>query len=480
MIFRNSMLLIKVHILRRSGIAIYAAILIALFLTGCNHGILTSQLAHINTNLDELVIVPEPIDYSPKYKPWAGDPVSGFGKGAGEGIATTFSKSDQGDTGPFVGVVLFLTTVTGGVIGGTIGAFQAVPEEVSSEIKRNSAAYISNRNINESIGYEIYSNSLKTRSDLNPVIMKREIPPAGEDGAESQEAFYERLKQKGKKTALHIKTTSLTLEGGCGRTPSFTLHIQTHTELVSLANNRILFQKDYEYIGKKQDWDSWSQFRGSIIGELAAAYSQIGNQIYTEQIDMPAHCIPFKSDWFSPSAEISGNACFLRPVYPEAKLKGPIETFADRDGLYIQAIEVDSMQPTLKWESFPRPRDKTAVNAEIIKNITHVVYGLKIWRRTEGYGRILVYERDMLTKPEHQVETTLMPGTDYLWSFRATYQYEGKPRDIPWAFYNYMLSVPCRSCYCDIEKVPDENLFRFKIPVSQQNQMKYIYRRFGE
>ncbi|HUM16825.1 MAG TPA: hypothetical protein VL086_14115 [Candidatus Nitrosotalea sp.] len=93
----------------------------------------------------------------------------------------------------------------------------------------------------------------------------------------------------------------------------------------------------------------------------------------------------------------------------------------------------DDLQPTLRWETFPRPVDAPAVS--------NISYELRIWRAEKnqdapGQGLVLpgelVYARAGLVEPVHRVETPLEPDTLYLWSIRARFELEGRVRVTDW------------------------------------------------
>jgi hypothetical protein len=146
-----------------------------------------------------------------------------------------------------------------------------------------------------------------------------------------------------------------------------------------------------------------------------------------------------------PPPPVSG----LRPAYPAPW--GP---------------KVDSLVPTLRWESFPRPTD-LGVDAEgWVARIQGVTYDLRIWRTVRGdfpsiYPGDLVYSRDGVPEPLHTVETPLAPDTSYLWSIRARFDLDGEMRVTEWSmlkFPNEGISGP------RAPRVPPLAYYRFKTP----------------
>jgi hypothetical protein len=59
--------------------------------------------------------------------------------------------------------------------------------------------------------------------------------------------------------------------------------------MVSLADNNIIYAKDYKYVSEKHKFEEWGRYSGSLLSqELLKAYGEIGKSIYAEQLEMPA------------------------------------------------------------------------------------------------------------------------------------------------------------------------------------------------
>ena len=91
--------------------------------------------------------------------------------------------------------------------------------------------------------------------------------------------------------------------------------------------------------------------------------------------------------------------------------------------------QVDSLQPTFRWEPSPGP------------DVTYdfVIYeGIKVESFWEGTKRSVgkeVYYRQGLKEPEHKIEEPLKPETEYYWSVRIR---RGDTVS-EWAIYDYTL-----------------------------------------
>jgi hypothetical protein len=89
-----------------------------------------------------------------------------------------------------------------------------------------------------------------------------------------------------------------------------------------------------------------------------------------------------------------------------------------------QRIE-EPLQPILKWDPFSGLGED-------------VTYDLSIWRATVGWHQVhqgsLVYERQGLTHPSHQIEVALDPTTHYLWAVRTHFKRNDQTQITPWSY----------------------------------------------
>ena len=164
----------------------------------------------------------------------------------------------------------------------------------------------------------------------------------------------------------------------------------------------------------------------------------------------------------TPRSIVSG----LRPKYPEPDL----DWYASGLGF----DKVDSVQPTLRWESFPRPNDRAGDRAATQGRIHQVTYELRIFkaqripfRETWGPGGYLayvgflpgeeVYVREALLEPFHKLEKPLEPSAWYFWTVRARFKIDGHLRVTEWG-------VALPEIARRLPQVPNPFYYRFQTP----------------
>lgn len=139
----------------------------------------------------------------------------------------------------------------------------------------------------------------------------------------------------------------------------------------------------------------------------------------------------------------------IKPVYP-----GYPDSYTWHVGKPYDKLvmEVDSLQPALKWEAFPRPQNLPS-DTGTRGSISNVTYDLRILRTPSD----IVYEREGLSTPYHTVETPLQPSTTYFWTVRARFDLDGKPKVTGWSEMSVVVN--------DIANARPHNLlYSFKTP----------------
>jgi hypothetical protein len=144
----------------------------------------------------------------------------------------------------------------------------------------------------------------------------------------------------------------------------------------------------------------------------------------------------------------------LRPEYP------PIGQLW---GYGYEFVQLDSLQPTLRWEAFPRERDREE-NKEILGHLTTVTYDLQIWLAGDIFPAERIYAKRGLPEASHRIEQPLTPATMYYWTVRARFQINAEPRVTEWGMYEKMLpwQEALRQQFGDM--LPNPLYFRFKTP----------------
>jgi len=185
---------------------------------------------------------------------------------------------------------------------------------------------------------------------------------------------------------------------------------------------------------------------------------------------MRLRCVLIFAVWlFVTSCSMKAPVFGLRPEYP----KNHINPWADRSQIVF--VEVDSLQPTLRWESFPRPQDFRENKEGMLHLIRNVTYDLKIWSAKGDYPYAIICSKQGLRDPCYKLEEPLEPCSKYFWTIRARFEIDGKVRVTEWGisqrgiphYIDYHMDLGINSSLALGRRspiVPNLALYRFKIP----------------
>jgi hypothetical protein len=108
----------------------------------------------------------------------------------------------------------------------------------------------------------------------------------------------------------------------------------------------------------------------------------------------------------------------------------------------LEFVEVDSVQPTLRWESFPRDHDMIEADGQKFQ-ITDVRYDLRVFDKVvmpSSTHMVLVPAQQVygvrdIPESYHRIESGLNTCHEYFWTVRARFNLDGRVRVTEWAGY---------------------------------------------
>jgi hypothetical protein len=427
----------------------FAALAAALVLSGCATGP-ASPPQEVQAGVAAVAIEPARavprsnfVTFS-KSRP-QGAAMGALAGGATTGVAVLIVAGTAGAAAPYAFVLapLFIGAgAVGGAIGGTVAA---VPAEKAQEIERAIATW---------------SASLDSQRAL-----------AEHVAAVAATAGVVRLAPRTQAdSVLELAIQSIEFQGcierlpfdpracpGGTHNPALALTLQARARMVATASGTELFARGFSYHSARRELARWVADDGRLLTEeLERAYRDLAERMHD------AFFLTSSAEIVQPSTltGLPGSAdyglCWLAPRSPAARpvLVSEMWTlpFAKGDICEASGIHfpmVDSLQPLLRWDAFPRARDSQDADA--------VTYDLKVWRMEDCARGALAYERSGLPLPEHRLEAPLVPGTRYFWTFRARYTVYGRVAATPWSFF-------APGTTCELAEVPDGQWHRFVTP----------------
>jgi hypothetical protein len=226
--------------------------------------------------------------------------------------------------------------------------------------------------------------------------------------------------------------------------PVVSLYMQVRARLVRVADGVALAERTLRYSSPHRSFERWIADGGRLlVGEFDVAYRELAVRLTDELLLVTPLPLPNASIWLSPSNPRWG-ICWLAPVHPQLERHDIVEAVAKelarREDACLEIpilfSPVDSMQPTLRWEAFPRELDREKLDSTVLAKIRDVTYDLNIWEAERCERGRLVYARGGLTSPEHRLEEPLAAAHRYFWSFRARFVVDGQPMSTRWGAFN--------------------------------------------
>ncbi|MEZ5542734.1 MAG: hypothetical protein R3F42_11900 [Pseudomonadota bacterium] len=373
----------------------------------------------------------------------------GRGEGAAQGAGTTFLACmgglGQGGScsGEFCGAVMIIMLgicTTAGVIGGVVGAGTAQGAGAVQQREQLLAGMLQPATIQDTLVHRVATRVTAAGGNLaQPPVALLEQARAGQD--------YRVLAAAGVDTVVEVALTRAGTAGG-GINAPVRLVMQAQVRVVRTADNSARFSADYEYAGPALKLQDWSADRGRALqAGLEAGYAALGSHIH----DSIFLLYPFP-DRSMHAAGVLAGAFGLAPLAPATR--GQL-TGTALIGDAFEWTRVDSLHPTLRWQSFPRAGDLEQA-PDLAGRIRNVRYDLVIARERNLAPAAIVYWREGLLDAAHTVQDGLQADSRYFWTVRARFDLDGRERVTEWATTNYLAQERLTS--------PSSYSYRFRTP----------------
>jgi hypothetical protein len=373
-------------------------------------------------------------------------PAKGVLEGAGTGAAIGGVEMFRGSLysgGPAGWLLGLILAPVGGLVGSVVGGAMAEPAAKVEKEETTLRNVLTELKIQQTMR-DYFLQIAREKTNLLFVVLEEQGPVTPDE-----EINYCSLSGNGIDAVLEISVLNFGLTGPTGINPPIEFFMNLRLKLIRTIDGEMVYVTTMRYEGKKLKFADWSANNAqSFREEYKRSYLNLSERIvenlfllYVSHVD---------SYW-------SGHKfCGLSPLYPEYKGIG----FFTHE---LRYPKVDSLQPTLQWESFPRQKDKEADKTGLLSKISKVTYDLKIWKIEDDFPTELVYSKQYLTESKHQMEQPLEISTKYFWSMRARFELDGQPRVTKWS-YSRVPMLMGEPDPCEFNYVPNRNYFRFITP----------------
>lgn len=396
---------------------------------------------------------------------WAEGAVKGGSSGALQGMLHFLAQGSQNaGGGPYAAaaaaIAALIFTIAGSTIGGVTGTMQAVPAKTAREIEKRINTLLAAMDLSRGLAKAVQGVAFS----------KPELAGYGMEGGTATEARdqipYHLLASRGIDTVLEIRVTEAGFQGGEGARPRIRFYMNAAIRLVDTRTGLQRFGRDFHQLSEELPFDVWFA-NGSqrLADEFKHSQAALAERIIDELFLVTD--FPFASGLWTLPGQPDFGICWFAPISPKVSYTTLWYSIRHASpGISLLYPEVDSLQPLLEWEPFPRPRDITAANEPVLHRIGNVTYDLKIWEAPNDFPARLIYDRTGISVARYRPEYPLKPQTRYFWTIRARYTFSGNPQVTRWAF----SLIPATAAgmppggSCDLDEIPSTNFFRFQTP----------------
>lgn len=363
----------------------------------------------------------------------------GFAGGAASGAGLSLvAVAEAGAAGAAVFVLLLPVFVVGGIIVGTVtgvatgySADMLADAEASARVMLNSA-YLQIELLEHAREYALENTNLEF------IRMPGADPKTLED-----EPDYKVLSAESIDAVLEVELLRFKLEDF--------LEVEARARLISTQTGEVLGDANYKFLSERHRLKEWIADDAALLTEaIIRGLQSLAEDIVDENFllfypNEPEEIVSQQTDKTSdpPQAfhDLFGDPVphyVLSPEYPMIDFCG---LFSAHSAIAtLKFVEVDSIQPTLRWEGFPRDYDLINADGQP-QQITDVRYDLRIFNTTtpsSGSHRMLipskqVYDARNISIPYHKIENKLEKCTNYFWTVRARFKLDDNVRVTEWA-----------------------------------------------
>jgi len=220
----------------------------------------------------------------------------------------------------------------------------------------------------------------------------------------------------------HVIETSLIKVGVAGRglNPPLMLYMQAQVRVVSTRDNEQRFAHQFLYLSEEHVLKEWAADQGAVLRRaMEAGFARLGSSIADQVFQL----------YDFPSRQAQDRESFgLAAVYPKN-----VVSFRTNYLVHDSSwSSIDSLQPTLRWQSFPRDVDRTAAPA-VMERVSGVRYDVLVAEEIGLAPGPIVASASGIATNSYRLEMPLKPGRKYFWAVRARFELDGRQRVTEWA-----------------------------------------------
>jgi hypothetical protein len=365
----------------------------------------------------------------------------GAATGALEGLRGALDGM-KGCSGEFCGAALLLVLPIFMLAGAVVGTVSGVDSGYSADLLAEAEANAQNMLNSAVLQVELLDRTQSYGSEnVNLAFIRL---PGTDPETLSDKPDYKDLSAESIDAVLEVELLRLSMK--------YSLKIEARARLISTKTGVVLSDGQYTFLSEHHRLEAWLANDASPLTEaIQRGLQTLAEDIVDENFllfypNEPKQIITQQVDETSDEAEESSDIQYMEDTPVPHYVLSPIYPKLDHCFFCklrvignLEFVEVDSVQPTLQWESFPREHDLLDADGRTHK-ISDVRYELRIFdvglpakSSIVVIPAQLIYEARDIAEPYHKIENVLDACKNYFWTVRARFKLDGRLRVIEWA-----------------------------------------------
>lgn len=402
------------------------------------------------------------VRYEPKGM--SGPPLHGYGEGAvggaagGAGGAVLGTLYGMTMLGPVAIIMLPVALPIGMIAGTAMGASSGTSEEAIEHSRQVWSKAVKDLRLQQNLQNQLLA-ELQREKVGEQIRVPKDIGPASPDELVRYDpALADVVLEAGIQEIKFWQFANKAKEAAYG------LRLVVRAKIIDTKKQSVIDQIEFGFSPGSHTSEEWLKDNAAMLDRsIDEGLKEIASDIVREFFRL---YYPSREREPGESHESGAPFYVLRPVYP----------VGTRSIFKHEIAAVDSLQPTLRWEAFPRAFDGISKNGST-SSFSDVNYEIQIHRVSRrpldgGFMQPKFYyetgpvflQGAGLSQPEYTVEQLLEPCGYYSWSVRARFLMDGHPRITEWSGWYHYLYQPWYARRTDQGFWAKTNGFKFRAP----------------
>lgn len=393
-----------------------------LLLTGC--AVTTPTVSYVSrypneferTHFDNITVISTQSAPEIAFDPAVSGKGEGAAKGAGNAVSNLWQTMPTGgdEVGAFIAIVYVALTPVVAIGGSVYGGVVAPSKE---------EVMISKGRINKALKELDVTDGLKEQiTKAAEELWTVPVVDRSESDQEQMGAINEASKVTDSNTLLDVAIAGFTIKTSGGANPTRRVIFEASAKLENKLDGSIYYQGTHFYQSGAYLYKQWAENDAALLrNTFKQAYRELALNIVENSLVL--YPLYYDNKKSKAVCRQPGDIAGLEIIYPKKRASRRTK------------VKVDSLRPTLLWQTFPRSSDVASPNSPLLR-AHDIRYELRLYEApatkdfTSG-GKVT--DIDGIRNASYTFDKPLVQGAHYFWSVRARFELDGHTRVTPWS-----------------------------------------------